>query len=118
MIPNLFAKSFREENKDVIDEQIERGMKLSDESIIAFYTAMMNRKDRTSILKAATFPVQMIIGQEETLAPMETLLEQGQMADVSFTSVYEDSLHMSMIEQPDSLTDDLINFTTYCFNSQ
>ena len=115
MTPNLFAKSFREENKEVIKEQIIRGMQLPEESMIAFYTAMMNRKDRTSILKTATYPVQMIIGKEETIAPMDLLLEQAAMADVSFASVYEDSLHMSMIEKPESLANDLLNFTTYCY---
>lgn len=115
MTPTLFAKKFKEENLDVIQEQIKRGIRLSDESIITFYNAMMNRKDRTPILKNASYPVQMIIGKEETIAPMDVLLEQAAMADVGFVSLYEDSLHMSMIEHPKRLAADLINFTDYCF---
>ncbi len=116
MTPALFARQFREQHEEVIQEQIRRGTKLADESIIGFYTAMMNRKERTAILKAANYPVQMIIGKEETLAPMNVLLEQATLADVSFLSRYENSLHMSMIEQPERLAYDLINFTAYCYS--
>lgn len=116
MVPNLFAERFRKENKDVIARQTERGMLLAEISMIAFYNAMMNRPDRTVILRNANYPVQMIIGKEEKLAPMDVLLGQAAMADVNFVSVYENSLHMSMIEQPDRLASDLINFTDYCFS--
>lgn len=116
MTPALFAEKFRQENRDVIQEQIARGINLSDESIIAFYNAMMNRKDRTAILESATYPVQMIIGKEETIAPMNILLEQAAMADVGCISLYENSLHMSMIEHPKRLASDLINFAAYCYS--
>ena len=93
-------------------------MSLPEQSMISFYNAMMNRNDRTGILEDAVYPVQMIIGQEDTIAPMNVLLEQSAKADVNFVSVYENSLHMSMIEQPDRLANDLINFTQYCFSRQ
>ncbi|HTN45970.1 MAG TPA: alpha/beta hydrolase [Flavipsychrobacter sp.] len=116
MVPNLFAERFRKENKAIIATQTERGMMLSENSMIAFYNAMMNRTDRTAILRNANYPIQMIIGKEEKLAPMDVLIGQAAMADISFISVFEDSLHMSMIEQPDRLASDLINFTDYCFS--
>lgn len=116
MTPALFAKKFRENHKDVIQEQITRGVQLPGESIIAFYTVMMNRKERTAILKAAKYPMQMVIGKEETIAPMNVLMEQAAMPDISFLSLYENSLHMSMIEQPERLAGDLINFTAYCYS--
>jgi len=116
LIPALFSAKFRSEEKDIIATQIKRGNELSDESILSFYTAMMKRPDKTATLKNAAYPVQMIIGKEETLAPMNILLAQAAMAAVSFISVYENSLHMSMIEHPQRLADDLLNFTQYCFN--
>jgi hypothetical protein len=58
----------------------------------------------------------MIIGKEETIAPMDVLIEQAVLADVGFIHLYENVLHMSMLEQPQRLTNDLINFTNYCFN--
>lgn len=116
MIPALFSKKFRMEKQDVITRQIDRGMILADESIISFYNAMMNRKDKIATLKTSNFPIQMIIGKEETIAPMNILISQATLSEISFIHLYKDVLHMSMIEHSEQMANDLITFTNYCFN--
>lgn len=115
LIPGFYSPRFKENNQSVIATQIERGIELADESIIAFYSAMMQREDRRIVVQQLAAPFQMIIGKEETIAPMKVLLEHAALANISFVHRYDDCVHMSMIEQPKLLTYDLINFTEYCY---
>ncbi|HRO43440.1 MAG TPA: alpha/beta hydrolase [Flavipsychrobacter sp.] len=115
MIPNLFAADFKELHPEIIERQIERGMKLSDTSMIAFYNAMINRRDRTNILSSADFPVQWIIGSEDNIVPLSSSLQQSTLASVNYVSLYNCG-HMSMIEAPERLANDLNTFGVYCYN--
>jgi pimeloyl-ACP methyl ester carboxylesterase len=111
--PGLFAEGFRTQHPETIKQQIERGMQVSDESIIAFYNAMIMRPDRTSTLSAATYPIQWIIGKEDNIAPVSKVLEQAQLSNITFVSLYNDAAHMSMIEQPNKLAKDISDFCAY-----
>ncbi|MBS1782102.1 MAG: alpha/beta hydrolase [Bacteroidetes bacterium] len=116
MVPNLFSDSFRQLNPKVIEDHIETGLKLNAESMIAFYEAMLIRPMRTFILKQVPYPVQWIIGKYDNLIPTESALQQSSLAQVNFVSLYTQSGHMSMIECPYLLEQDLKDFTLYCFN--
>lgn len=116
MIPGLFAKSFKQQHPDMVEQQISRAMKMKTESLIAFYNAMIMREDKTSILEEASYPVQWIVGKEDTVATEDKVLKQAILASTNFVSVYTDCAHMSMIEKPEQLIDDLIRFSKYCFS--
>ncbi|RYD56492.1 MAG: alpha/beta hydrolase [Sphingobacteriales bacterium] len=117
MTPNLFSKKFKEEYPEVIEQQVKRGLQLPAESIIAFYKAMINRPERVSILSSANYPVQWIVGKEDTIAPPEKIAEQSKLSDRTFVSVYPDVSHMSMLEDEKKLIEDLKKFTSYCFGN-
>jgi pimeloyl-ACP methyl ester carboxylesterase len=114
MIPGLFSERYKKEHPEMIKEQTERGLQIAAESLIAFYNAMIIRPDRTDTLRNAAFPVQWIIGKEDTVAPMSVVMQQTQLANVNFVSVYEESAHMSMLEEPIHLVKDLADFASYC----
>jgi pimeloyl-ACP methyl ester carboxylesterase len=114
MIPNMFSPAFREKHPSVIDTQVKRGMELEAESMIAFYEAMMQRPDRTEVLKNASFPVQFIIGEDDALIPPDAALKQSRLASRNFVSLYSATGHMGMIENAQQLAADLKAFTAYC----
>ncbi len=116
MIPNLFSASFRKEQPEVVNAQIMRALQLPDEEMIAFYEAIAARPDRTTVLQQAQFPVQWIIGKEDTATPAEKALHQAGLSDVSFVHVYPACAHMSMLEQPERLAADIAGFGSYCQN--
>lgn len=116
MIPGLFSEQFRERHPDIIRRQVDRGMALQAESMVSFYNTMINRPDRTDVLKDARFPVQWIMGAEDMLMPVSGLLRQSSLAQVNFVSIYGESGHMSMLELPERLANDLKEFIVYCFN--
>jgi pimeloyl-ACP methyl ester carboxylesterase len=115
MIPNLFAPAFKEDHPDILQRQTDRGLKLPEESMVAFYNAMINRPDRTGILKESNVPVQWIIGKDDSVVPMNIALQQGRLAEVNFVSVYDNCGHMSMLEHPERLANDLKEFIGYCY---
>lgn len=116
MIPNLFAASFKEQQPEVLQEQIERANSLPAESMIAFYKAMINRPERISILKKISCPVQWIIGKEDSVVPPAKAAEQSKESERTFVTVYENSAHMSMLEMPVRLAGDLKEFAQYCYH--
>ena len=115
MITNLFSASYKEQNEDVLEKHVQKGLELPADSMIAFYNAMINRPDRTSILKELNIPVQWIIGKEDGVIPMNAALQQSKLANVNFVSVYNGCGHMSMVEQPERLANDLKEFISYCY---
>lgn len=117
MIPMLFSKVFLENFPEKMTLQIERGMALKDESMIAYYHAMIARPERTKVLNNAVFPVQYILGIEDNLLPISTMMQQTHLSNVNFVSVFQQCGHMSMLEQPEKLFQELKNFAEYCYRS-
>lgn len=116
MIPNLFSDNFKEHNKEAIMRQINQALEVKAESMISFYNAMINRPNRVEVLTDIAIPVQWIIGQYDTVVPMNVSLQQTTKSNVTFVSIYSDAAHMSMIEQPLKLTNDLKAFCQFCYN--
>jgi len=116
MIPTLFSEQFRNAHPEVMDERIEDGLKLPDESLIAFYNAMIGRPERLEVLRSAAFPIQWILGEEDTTIPWKSCLQQSSLPVVSFVNLFAQSGHMSMIEQKNLLQKDLLMFVSYCLD--
>ena len=116
MIQGLFAKDYVIKRPEVIAAQISEGMKMTDENMVSLYEAMMNREDKTGVLKKGNFPIQWIIGEEDKLLPIEQTLKQCHINDVNFVSYYHKSGHMSMLEMPLVLKNDIMMFCNYCYN--
>ncbi|XZF15356.1 alpha/beta fold hydrolase [Chitinophagaceae bacterium MMS25-I14] len=117
MVPNLFAPSFKKIGAAEINRQTERALLLPVESMINFYIAMINRPERVEVLKKMAFPVQWIVGKEDTAIPVDKTMQQTYLARVNFVSVYPDCGHMAMLEQTERLISDLKLFTQFAYNS-
>jgi pimeloyl-ACP methyl ester carboxylesterase len=114
MIPTLFEENYRNEHPDIIESLKQEGLKLPAESMIAFYTAMMNRPDRTEVLRNAAFPVGWALGDHDTTIPWQTALQQSMLPSVNFIELYDHCGHMSMLERPEALSRQLLEFSAYC----
>jgi len=118
MIPGLFSESYRNAHPEVIAERIEDGLKLPAESLIAFYNAMIDRPERLELLRSAAFPIQWILGEDDTTIPWKSCLQQSSLPVVSFVKLYDKCGHMSMIEQKELLQKDLLMFVSYCLQRE
>ncbi len=117
MIPALFSEWYKKNHADELKARIDKALLQNADSLCDFYNAMINRPDRVGLLTGAAFPVQWIIGKEDTIAPADKVLQQTTLANVNFVEVYADCAHMGMIEQPKKLIDDLAGFVQYCYSN-
>ncbi len=108
--PNLFSKNFKANHSDIVAAFIEQGRSFSNEALIQYYTAMMNRPDTTAVLKNATVPVLFVIGSEDVAAPLNDLLKQVHLPANSHIHIIEGVGHMSMMERPEELNTYVLQF--------
>lgn len=115
MIPALFSPRTKETLPGIIERQVESGLKLEAESMIAYNQAMLERPDRVGLVANAAFPMQWIIGKDDSVISFTKGLQQCTLAYTNFVSVYNMCGHMSMLENKDGLVFDLLDFAAYCF---
>ncbi len=118
MVPNLFSTDSKEKLSTLIDNLIEEGVAMSDESLINYYQAMLGRQDHTASLEGFQFPVQWILGTEDAIIPYKKILMFCTRSAINFVSFYRGCGHMSMYEAPERLATDLDDFVKYCCYNQ
>jgi pimeloyl-ACP methyl ester carboxylesterase len=108
--PNLFGDEFRKEHPEKIEAIIERGKNFSTKSLQDYYKAMMQRPDRTDVLKKSRVPVLFIIGTEDTAAPMKDVLQQVHLPEIAYIHILENTGHISMLESGEQLNSAILEF--------
>ena len=99
--PNLFAQKFKDEHADEIDQLIEHGASFSKKSLQQCYYAMMNRRDRTEILKNSKIPVLFIAGKQDNTVSLNDILKQMHLPEISYIHILNNVGHMGMWEAAD-----------------
>ena len=100
-VPGLFLDHYK--NKQDIDLLIANGASIHPKVLIQYYTAMIERPDRTAVLKSFPGPVLFIIGEHDKAIPFVHSLQQSHMPANAYIHVLRKSAHMGMIEQPQSV---------------
>jgi pimeloyl-ACP methyl ester carboxylesterase len=115
MIPNLFSPTSRDKIAHLIEQFIEQTNNFSQETLVSYHEAMMQRPDRTSVLKNLKIPMLLIAGKYDNAAPLNDLLKQCHLPEISYFHILSESGHMGMIEElgksNDILNDYLINLS-------
>ena len=116
MIPNLFSTHFKQLHPSVVQDMINEAMKMGDKSMVNFYNAMIGREDNVHLLNMAGYPIQWIIGADDNILHYKKILQQCYKSGINFVTFYRDCGHMSMIEAPGKLIDDLKIFIGYSYD--
>jgi pimeloyl-ACP methyl ester carboxylesterase len=109
-IPNLFADG----GSSLKDRLMAEADAFSGEALIYYYRAMINRPDRSHILKDFSKPFLLVMGEKDKAVPFDISLKQTYLAEVSFIEVLRNSAHMGMLEEPDKANRILTKFLQ-CF---
>ena len=110
MIPNLFFKKFKEANPEKIASLIESAKQFTKKTCQQYYKAMMNRPDRTAILKNSRLPILFIIGKEDVAVPLNDSMQQVSLPQCSYFHILENVGHMGMLEVTDEVNKFLLSF--------
>jgi pimeloyl-ACP methyl ester carboxylesterase len=103
LIPQLFAPSFQQTEKEKITLLIEKSAQFDKAVLQQFYRAMINRPDRTALLKGNPLPVLFVMGDKDTAVPLSDVLEQVVLPKHPTVHELIGVGHMSMWEAPDLL---------------
>jgi pimeloyl-ACP methyl ester carboxylesterase len=98
--PNLFSPITKNKKPELIDEQVARLHNFSPITLVSYYEAMMQRPDRTEILRKAIVPVLFIMGKYDAAVPVEDGLKQCHLPEKSYIHILQESGHMGMLEEP------------------
>ena len=101
--PNLFSPNSisPEARPNSINDFIETLKDFTPNALIAYYNAMMQRPDRTHILKNTKIPVLFIAGENDNAIPLYDVLKQCHLPEKSYFHVLKKSGHMGMMEEPE-----------------
>jgi pimeloyl-ACP methyl ester carboxylesterase len=108
--PNLFSPKTKDERPELTDQFISGLNNFSAAALVSYYEAMMQRPDRTGILKKATVPILFIIGEQDNAVPLQDSLRQCHLPEKSYIHILHHSGHMGMMEEADISNRMLKNF--------
>lgn len=98
--PKMFGATAKNENTGIYESFINQLPEMSNEAVIDYYEAMMQRPDRTTVLRNAKVPVLFIYGREDEIIDLEKTIEQASLPSVSSVNILNRSGHLGMIEEP------------------
>ncbi len=99
--PNLFGEMFKLAHPDFVDDFIEGYKDFDPEALMDYTKSMMNRPDRTLVLKTYNKPVLFVAGKHDKAIPFEQTMQQVHLPQLSYIHILENAGHMGMIEEPD-----------------
>jgi pimeloyl-ACP methyl ester carboxylesterase len=111
--PGLFGQYTHQHHPQLIDAMIDRYIGFPPDTLMAWYQAMITRPDRTAVLREFHGPVLFIIGEEDTIVPLQSALEQSHLPAVSHIHLVKNTGHEGMHEAPETCTDIIKNFITF-----
>ena len=97
--PNLFSAKTRDERPELIDELLASLRNFSGDALVLYYRAMMQRPDRTAVLREAAVPVLFIMGEHDSAIPLKDMLEQSHLPGKAYIHTLHQSGHMGMLEE-------------------
>jgi pimeloyl-ACP methyl ester carboxylesterase len=100
---SLYTESWASANRDTVEAQVEKSKAFSDEAIIRYYQAMIDRPDRTNVLRNFGKPILFIIGEHDLAVPFPQSLQQCYLPGQSHIHILRNSAHMGMLEEADKL---------------
>lgn len=95
-VPPLFA----DPNHTAVSAVKQIASATAEETVIHYLGAMRDRSDRVSLLKKFPKPILFIAGEEDSVIPVNTLIEQSKLTTQATIHVLTGVGHMGMVESP------------------
>ncbi|HEY5406861.1 MAG TPA: alpha/beta hydrolase [Ginsengibacter sp.] len=112
---NLFSEKTKETKPGLVDNLITNSKYFSAEALIQYYKAMIERPDRTNVLKTFEKPILFIIGKKDNAVPLKASLEQCHIPVISHLKILQNTGHVGMWEEKKEANAFLLKFLTYLY---
>lgn len=113
-VGNLFSTQTKKDNPGLIKDFLQRMNNFSGPSLVSYYKAMINRPDRTNVLKDAAVPVLLVLGKDDNAIPYDDTLRLAYMANKTYFYTLQQSGHMGMLEEQEKTNEILLEFVQQC----
>ncbi len=115
LIPKLFADEYPNRHGRQWTQWKEHCLQCSTaEGIVRASLAMMQRPDRTEVLRQATYPILFLIGQEDKVLPPYRVLPQTLLPERSLVKLLPGVGHMGMFEAPEACLEATRQWIDWC----
>lgn len=114
LFPGLFAPLFASAHPETVEALVLRGHQQPGEGIVAALEGMIARKEHLDTLRDCRFPVQFILGDQDTIIPLEDALAAATQPTVADIRVLPGVGHLAMLEQPQQTASMLRDFWQFC----
>ena len=94
----IFHDLFKKKNPLLINSMIKKAQQYSVDALTGANTAMMNRRNKSEVLKNMSVPVLLISGKEDETVPLELTLKQASFANATDFHLFKNSKHMTVFE--------------------
>jgi pimeloyl-ACP methyl ester carboxylesterase len=108
--PNLFSERTKKRKQKLVENLIDASKYFSDDALIQYYKTMIERPDRTNVLRSSENPVFFIISKNDNAVPLRASLEQCYIPSVSHIKILQNSGHMGMWEEKNKTNSFLLQF--------
>ena len=108
--PNLFTEAYRIKNGDKVAGMIARYSNFEQGALVAYYEAMIQRPDRTAVLRSFGKPILFLIGKNDKAIPFEDSMKQCHIPQPATVEILEASAHMGMWEEKEKTNQVLLSF--------
>jgi pimeloyl-ACP methyl ester carboxylesterase len=108
-IHGLFTEAWISKNTEAVETLVEKSKAFTDQAIIQYYQAMINRPDRTAVLKNFPKPILFIIGEHDNAVPFQQSLQQCYLPSISHIHILRNSAHMGMLEETGKVNNALLH---------
>lgn len=98
--PNMFSEEFKEKNASFIENQIEKFAYFPKVALMNAQLAMRNRVDTTKVLKEASYPTMILVGEKDNFVPIAAAKEQMLFLEKNQSEILKDVAHAGMFEKP------------------
>jgi pimeloyl-ACP methyl ester carboxylesterase len=116
-VPNLFSPETKDEMPGLVDEFISSLRNFKADALVSYYEAMMQRPDRTAVLKKFKTPVLFIAGEFDNAVPLKDVLQQSHQPDNSHFHILKNSGHMGMLEEINKSNHFLEEYLNFIYSS-
>ncbi len=112
MIPGLFYMGLAAGSRadHGMKSLIEKGKAFSSKALLSYYTSMINRPDRTNVLKSFSNPLLFVMGEHDNAVPFQQSLQQCYLPQKAHVHILRNSAHMGMLEETERSNQILAQF--------
>jgi 3-oxoadipate enol-lactonase len=113
MMPKLLGPTTRETRPDLVDRVRSLALANSSEALAGAISAMMGRPDSTPLLSTIHVPTLVVVGEEDTLTPVESARDLHRQIPGSDLRLIPKAGHLSNLEQPEAFNDAVGHFLSH-----